>query len=173
MGAKGILAAILVFFGCAGAASCSSEYVDDLSGPSAGTDPVLHISEVGDSGLLGFEEEEAYTFALEILPNADENICTINAEYLLDGVLMERESLIPDDGSWFGPQNVILRAFSMENLEDRDEPPPFTVRMSFADSSGHIQKAENEFEIDHPGSYGTYLLVIRGSAEDGYQLTET
>lgn len=133
---------------------------------------VIGISEVGTTGLLGFEKPQEDSFWLEILPDADQNIYAIHAEYYLDDVLEGNEVLITEDGSWFGRENVILKAFSTRELESPDQIPPFRVHFVFEDASGKAHEAEEDYIIESPQIDGEYLVKITGSAASGYAVLD-
>lgn len=160
---------------CAGltvwTAACAASPPISSSDTTVG-EPIMVSKVIEDEvGLMGFAEPTPQGFQVGIVPLADDNIYQMTMEYALDGQWEGQQTMVTEDGSYFGPMNLIQKTFSVEDLPADEDIPPLSISFMFTDKDGNVTASENTYTIDGPQREGQYVINIRGSWDDGYELT--
>lgn len=149
-----------LFCGCGGGAGTSAAPAATVAG----------VTIVEETGLLEVEELPEDTFAVEIMPEADDNIAEMQIMYYggSDHAFLGQLVLAPQTDRYFTRQDTFRRGFT---VPDSDLLEDFTFSFVLVDEEGNETEAQNDYAVD--AGYGmTYFIKISGSKDSGYTLRD-
>lgn len=162
-----VLAAVFMMSACSPAIPHDPADLPDAANAQGAT--IVGITEVEDTGLLGFASPAPDSFSFEIIPDADQKINEIIMSWYLNDEWGGQEIFIPEDGGHFGRKNVILKTFSEADLPE-GLLESFALQFVFVDEEGRETPAQNVYTVENPQVTGQYLIKITGNQADGYML---
>lgn len=144
-----------------------------VSSSAAATSEPIVVGKVTEDevGLMGFADPTPEGFQVAIVPLADDNIFEMTMEYALDGQWEGQQTMVTEDGSCFGPMHLVQKTFSVDDLPADEDIPPLSISFMFRDKDGNQTASANTYTIDAPQREGQYVLNIRGTWDQGYELT--